>query len=139
MIPFEQTLQVRDVDQVAHLKTIVDKFQGGCIKLYLHKKKELTSVLEVIGTVSGMPIDIASNLPVINKYQYPFNDKEDVFIESKIQNLLKKGVIRNSSHEPGEFISPILLQEKSYGCYRLILYSKKLNESVKYKKLKMEP
>ena len=90
MIPFEQTLQVRDVDQVAHLKTIVDKFQGGCIKLYLHKKKELTSVLEVIGTVSGMPIDIASNLPVINKYQYPFNDKEDVFIEFKFKISLKK-------------------------------------------------
>ena len=87
--------------------------------------------MEVIGTVSAKPIDIASNPPIINKYQYSFNDKEDVFIESKIQNLLKKGVIRNSSHEPGEFISSILLKEKSYGGNRLILYSKKLNESVK--------
>ena len=94
--------------------------------------------MEVIGTVSGVPIDIASNLPIINKYQYPFNDKEDVFIESKIQNLLKKGVIRNSSHDPGEFISPILFKEKSYGGYRLILNSKKLNESVEYKKFRME-
>ena len=139
-MPFEQALQVRDVDQIkAHLKIIVDKFQGGCIKLYLHKQKELTSVLEVIGTVSAMPIDIASNPPIINKYQYSFNDKEDVFIESKIQNLLKKGVIRNSSHEPGEFISPILLKEKSHGGYRLILYSKKLNQSVKYKSSKWRP
>ena len=95
--------------------------------------------MEVIGTVSAMPIDIASNPPIINKYQYSFNDKEDVFIESKIQNLLKKGVIRNSSHEPGEFISPILLKEKSYGGYRLILYSKKLNQSVKYKSSKWRP
>ena len=53
-----------------------------------------------------MPINIASNLPG-NKYQYPFNDKIDAFIESEIQNLLKKGVVGNSSHEPGEFISPI--------------------------------
>ena len=38
LIPFEQALQVRDVDQIkAHLKIIVGKFQGGCIKLYLHK------------------------------------------------------------------------------------------------------
>ena len=54
--------------------------------------KELTSGMEVIGTVSGMPINIASNLPIINRYQYPFNDKEDAFSESEIQNLLKKRV-----------------------------------------------
>ena len=85
-----------------------------------------------------MPINIASNLPIINKYQYPFNEKEDAFIESEIQNLLKEGVIRNSSHEPGEFISPIFLREKSDGGYRLILNLKKLKESVEYKKFKME-
>ena len=85
-----------------------------------------------------MPINIASNPPIINKYQYPFNDKEDAFIESEIQNLLKKGVIRNSSHEPGKFISPTFLREKSDGGYRLILNLKKLNESVEYKMFKME-
>ena len=40
--------------------------------------------MKVIGTVSGMPISIASNLPIINKYQYLFNDKENAFIESEI-------------------------------------------------------
>ena len=86
--------------------------------------------MEVISTVSGMPVNTASNLPIINKYQYPFNDKEDAFIESEIQTLLKKGAIGNSSHELGEFISPIFLREKSDGGYRLILNLKKLNESV---------
>ena len=125
MIPFEQALQVRDVDQIkAHLKISVGKFQGGSIKLHLHKWKELTSNMEVISTVSGMPVNTASNLPIINKYQYPFNDKEDAFIESEIQNLLKKGAIGNSSHELGEFISPIFLREKSDGGYRPILNSK---------------
>ena len=83
--------------------------------------ERLASDVEVISIVSSMPIDIASNLPIINKYQYPFNDKVDAFIESEIQNLLKKGVIRNSIHEPGEFISPIFLREKIDGSYRLIL------------------
>ena len=139
MISFQQALQVRDVDQIkAYLKLSVNKFQGGCIKLYLHKWNKLTSDMEIIGTVSGMRINIASNLPIINKYQYPSNDTEDVFIESEIQNLLKKGVIRNSSHEPGEFISPIFPRDKSYGGYRLILNLKKLNESVEYKKFKIE-
>ena len=94
--------------------------------------------MEVISTVSGMPINIASNLPITKKYQYPFNDKEDAFIESEIQNLVKKEFIRNSSHETGEFISPIFLREKSDGGYRLILSLKKLNQSVEYKKFKME-
>ena len=95
MIPFEQAFQVGDVDQIeAHLKISIDKFQGGCIKFYLYKWKELTSDMEVIGTVSGMPINIASNLSTINRYQYSFNDKEDAFIGSEIQNLLKKGVIK---------------------------------------------
>ena len=61
-----------------------------------------------------MPINIASNLPG-NKYQYPFNDKIDAFIESEIQNLLKKGVLGNSSHEPGEFISPIYISQREKG------------------------
>ena len=46
--------------------------------------------MEVISTVSGMPINTASNLPIVNKHQSPFNDKEDAFIESEIQNHLKK-------------------------------------------------
>ena len=74
--------------------------------------ERLASDVEVISIVSGMPIDIVSNLPIVNKYQYPFNDKVDAFIESGIQNLLKKGVTRNSIHEPSEFISPIFLREK---------------------------
>ena len=139
MIPFEQALQVRDVDQIkAHLKISIDKFQGGCIKFYLYKWKELTSDMEVIGTVSGMSINIASNLSTINKYQYSFNDKDDSFIGSEIQNLLKKGVIKNSSHELSEFISSIFHREKRDGGYRLILNFKKLNELFEYKKFKME-
>ena len=139
LIPFEQALQVRDVDQIkAHLKISIDKFQGGCIKFYLYKWKELTSDMEVIGTVSGMSINIASNLSTINKYQYSFNDKDDSFIGSEIQNILKKGVIKNSSHELSEFISSIFHREKRDGGYRLILNFKKLNESFEYKKFKME-
>ena len=94
--------------------------------------------MEVISTVSGMPINIASNLSIVNKYQYPFHDKEDAFIGSEIQDLLKKGVIKNSSHEPGEFISSIFHREKRDGGYLLILNFKKLNEIFEYKKFKME-
>ena len=56
----------------------------------------------------------------------------------KFKISLKKGVIRNSSHEPGEHISLIFLREKSDGGYHLILNLEKLNELVEYKKFKME-
>ena len=139
MIPFQQILQVTEVYQViAHLKISVGEFQGSCIKLYLHKWKELTFDMEVISTVLGIPINIASNLSIFDKYQYTFNIKEDDFIESEIQSLLKKEVIRTSSHDPGESISPIYLREKSDGGYRIIRNLKKLNKTVEYKKFKME-
>ena len=77
--------------------------------------------MEVISTVSRMPTNIASNLPIINKYKYPFNDKEDAFIESEIQNLLKRGVMKNSNTEPGELISPMFLRDQGDDGYRLIL------------------
>ena len=132
-------MQVTDVDQIkAHLKLSVDKFQGDCIKLYLHKWKKLTSDMEVTGTVSGMSRNIASNLAIINKYQYRFNDKEDAFIESEIQNLLKRVVMQSSNHEQGEFFLTIFLRKKSDGGYYFILNLKKLNESVEFKKFKME-
>ena len=140
MIFFEQALTSRDVDQMkTQLKYSVDKFQESCIKLDLHNWEELTSDMEKIRTVSGMPINIASNLPIINKYQYPFSDKEDAFIQSEIQNFPENGATRNFSHEPGEFISPIFLTEKDDGGNHLILNLKKLNESAQYKKFKMEP
>ena len=38
-----------------------------------------------------------------------------------MQNLLKKGVIVESTHEPNEYISPIFLRPKKDGSHRLIL------------------
>ena len=77
--------------------------------------------MEVISTVSLTPTNIASNLPIINKYRYPFNDKEDAFIEFEIQNLLKRGFMKSFNTEPGEFISPMFLRDLGDDGYRLIL------------------
>ena len=49
-----------------------------------------------------------------------------------MQALLKKGVIKETFHEPGEFISPVFLTPKSDGSVRLILNLKKLNEFMPY-------
>ena len=43
--------------------------------------------MELKGIISDMSIHIASKFPLVNKYQYPSNDKEDTFIESEIQKV----------------------------------------------------
>ena len=116
----------------------VEQFQGGSIKSHLEQWALLTSDPEVIEMVMGMPISITSELYPLNTYQYPLNKKEHNFIEEELKNLLRKKVIKKSLPEPGEFISPIFVREKTDGGFRLILNLKKLNETVEYKKFKME-
>jgi hypothetical protein len=57
------------------------------------------------------------NLPV----QPNYSCQQGQFIDSEIQNLLKKGVIVESTREPNEYISPIFLRPKKDGSHRLIL------------------
>ena len=61
-----------------------------------------------------------------------FNNEEHRFMKSEIDRLLDKGVIIESQHEVGEFISPIFLTPKSDGSYRLILNFKNLNQFLPY-------
>ena len=52
-------------------------------------------------------------------------------------NLLKKSVIVETLHDPGEFISPIFVRSKKDGTTRMILNLKSLNEHVVYLHFKM--
>ena len=113
-------------------------FRGGCLKDLFHQWQLITTDTEVLETVSGMYIDNSSELPNGNIYQYNFSSEETNFVREEIQNLLKKQVIVEVSHEEGEFISPIFVRKKADGGYRLILNLKVLNKTVVYKKFKME-
>ena len=64
-----------------------------------------------------MYIHNSSELPNGNIYQYNFSSKETNFVREEIQNLLKKQVIVEVSHEKGEFISPIFVRKKADGGY----------------------
>ena len=50
----------------------------------------------------------------------------------EIKNVLDRGVIKESQHEEGEYISPILLTPKSDGSFRMILNFKKLYDHMLY-------
>ena len=59
-------------------------------------------------------------------------------INSEIAKLLNKRVIVECEDCPGQFISNIFVREKKDGNFRMILNLSVLNESVEYKKFKME-
>ena len=86
--------------------------------------------MEVLESVTGIPIDILGNLDNARRtsFQYPFGKEEHNFVKVEIERLLRKGVIVFSQHEVGELISPIFVRPKDDGLYRLILNLKHLNE-----------
>ena len=56
----------------------------------------------------------------------------------EINKLRLKGVLKVTSLEPGEFISPIFLRPKPDGSHRMILNPKTFNEFVQYHHFKMD-
>jgi len=63
---------------------------------------------------------------------------QHAIVAKEIETLINKGVVKPSSHEPGEFISPIFLRPKPDGTYRMILNLRAFNEFVQYHHFKMD-
>ena len=124
---------------IKYFKHNVANFKAGQLSTSYFAWKELTSDPEILETVSGQRIEfnqnpVQLNLPVQPNYSY----QQGQFIDSEIQNLLKKGVIVESTHEPSEYISPIFLRPKKDGSHRMILNLKCLNQSVTFQHFKMD-
>ena len=61
------------------------------------------------------------------------------YVDIEISTLLERGIIQNSVHEQGEFISNVFLcPKKQTGKFRLILNLKHLNQFIDYKHFRME-
>ena len=67
-----------------------------------------------------------------------FSSKEELFSADETKNLLQKGVIKESQHEEGKFISPIFLMSKPEDSFRMILNLERLCENMPYINFKME-
>ena len=95
---------------------------------------------EILRSVSGLSLDFSDNkLPHYHKgLEMRFSSKEELFLADEIKNLVQKGVIKESQHEEGEFISPIFLVQKSEDFLKMILKLKRLNEKIPYIPFKME-
>ena len=67
-----------------------------------------------------------------------FNKNEGEIMDIELQKLIDKGVIEETEHSEGEYISTVFLRPKKDGKYRLILNLKQLNEHIEYCHFKME-
>ena len=67
-----------------------------------------------------------------------FNQSQHDIVAVEIDKLCLKGVLKVSSPEPGEFLSPIFLRPKPDGSHRMIFNLKLFNEFVEYHHFKMD-
>ena len=112
---------------------------AGNIKHFIGKWQELTCDSTILSAVAGYKIEFLVN-PVQIMVPKPTNmsPQEIYHTDLQIDKFIKKGIIVQSYHEQGEFISNISLRPKKDGSFRMILNLKELNKFVMYHHFKME-
>ena len=118
----------------------VAKFTGGCLATYYKEWETLTSYVEILYTVKGMPLEF-KRLPPENssspKHQH-FSHQESALVQKELTKLMERGVIRICHSETSAYISPIFLKPKSAGSFCLIFNLKPLNQYIPYVHFQME-
>ena len=84
-------------------------------------------------------IEFENDIPKKHNAKIPrFSPEEELEIQVTLEEILHKQIIRETTHEATEFVSPIFIVKKPNGGSRLILNLKELNEFVKYEYFKMD-
>ena len=97
-------------------------FCGGQIKYFISQWEGLPSDKSILQTVKGEVIEFIGDPPTCSIYPTNSISKDhEIKIDEQISKLLAKNVIVKTSHEPGEFISPIFSVPKKDDKVRLIL------------------
>ena len=137
-------MQVSDFESnVENIKQLllfkIQCFTAGSLSKFYSRWLELTSDPEVLSTVKGQFIEFTTT-PYQDRVpaQKKFCAVESTIIQSEINKLLQKEVIKPARNEPEQFISTIFLRPKPDGTHRMILNLKQLNRSVKYEHFKMD-
>jgi len=130
--------------KITHLKEEllkkVQTFHAGSVSHAILQWQKLTGDKDVLKTVMGLSIEFKDSAPTSYPNLPPdrFSENEMVFLDAEVNRLLGKGIISTSTHEIGEYISPIFLTPKSDGGFRLILNLKSLNGFMPYIHFKMD-
>ena len=105
----------------------------ACIANQLSEWEKITSDPEFFFTVSGLPLDFSEEIDYKSSVTpSKFSPIEEMFLSVEIENLLRKGVMKECQNEEGEHIFPIFVAPKSDGSFRMILNLKKLNYHMPY-------
>ena len=118
---------------------LMNHFTAGQVSDHLSAWEELTSDPEILQIVQGDTIVFSSDPPerqVVRKCAVS-QDTEHL-MDKEIANMFQAKIIALTSHEAGEFLSPIFPVPKPEGKLRIILNLKKLNEYVEYHHFKMD-
>ena len=83
---------------------------------------------EILGSVFDLPLEFCDNklLYYHERMEMRFSSKEKLFLAEETKNLLQKGVIKESQHGEGEFISQIFLGRKHENFFRMIFNRKSI-------------
>ena len=114
---------------------------AGRLKFFLPEWRELTSDSQILKTVQGFNVEFVDRPPtqVLPAKEIPFNPEETRIVDSELEKLGKKGVIVNSKHSQGDFISTIFLRKRKTGGYEVILNLENLNQYISNHHFKMTP
>ena len=124
---------------IAYLVAQTSCFKSCRVGKFVHCGQKITSHTEILQMVSGQNIEFdtkpCQTHPPAMKC---LSAEENAIISKEVANLLKKAVIVETSHEPGEFISSVFGRPKKDGSHRMILNLKNLNKHVQYNHFKMD-
>ena len=111
---------------------------AGRLKFHKNEWEKLTSDNAILDVVMGYKIEFMVPPIETSVHQPRFTKVEEKALQTVLEDLLEKQVIKRSTHETGEFISPVFLRPKKNGKFRLILNLKKLNENIRPIHFKMD-
>ena len=114
---------------------------AGRLQQFFSAWETITSDKYILQAVKGYKIEFIDNVEPRQTHlprEIGFNAQECDIVDQEIDKLLSKGVVIESQHENGEFISNIFPCRKKDGNYRMILNLKCFNENVSKHHFKME-
>ena len=138
----EEAKQVGPENPSNKVSNTLTYLHAGRLQQFVPAWKDITDDPEVLDWVEHCHLEFIDGVPPVQETDYKviqFNDAEAAIIESEIVQLLKKGVIVESPHSQGEFVSSIFVRLKKNGVdYRMILNLKELNKFIVYRHFKMD-
>ena len=121
------------------LELRVKQFRAGQLSSFAHNWKQFTSDAWVFSILSGADIELLRP-PCQAKEPKPikFTAEEDCFLDMELDKLLARNVSVRCNKQHNDLVSNIFLTRKKDEFHRVILYLRRLNQSIHYNHFKME-